>query len=150
MDQPFKYQWLFDELSVSECPGDGCVNIERTAFRFCHEPIDHPWNFLPNILYDRARNRVRPVRALEPIDLCSLCNLSFYTTELAAKTKLTSFRTNAEKKHQHIADMYTHIAETQIKIEDGVASSIKREHFGFYEYEGVDFKTRKCKVISLE
>jgi hypothetical protein len=145
----FKYQWLFDELGLNNCPKADCVEINIVAFRWSHEPLDNNLNFLPNYLYHKERGR-RPPRVLEPADLCNHCNLSFFDSEDAAKSLLSKYRSNLEQKHEDLLKHYTHIAVGEIKFEDGVSTKVRKNHFMFFEYDGVDFKTRDFELISLE
>ncbi len=134
-----KYQYLIDEFQMTnQCPGDDCAEIEMTAYRWVHSPITHELNFLPNIEYDRKRKK-SPPRLLMGDLICSRCGASFFTTEKKARKRLKEYKDNLEIKHQQFVN-YTHIAKGDIKRTDGVATKIKKEHFGFYEYEKCDMK----------
>lgn len=134
----FKYQSLIDSFNFSVgCP-DGATEIDILAYRWAHTPIGNNLNFLPNVKYDEALNV--PTRALEPTDICSRCGASFYVTENKARTNFSRYRTGLEKKHVDLTKRYTHLAIGQIRKKDGRATKIEKEHFGFYEYEGCDFK----------
>ena len=138
----YKHQSLFDEFKLSDCPSSSVVKIQITAYRWSHAPIGNELNFLPNILYDRMRER--PSRHLEPKDICANCNLSFFIKEETAMRFLKVTRERLEKKHQPFT-YYTHIAFGPIEENDGRATIIKKDHFGFYEYEKCDF-AKKFKI----
>ena len=134
---PYKYQALFDEFELTDCPGTDVKEISIPAYRWSHDPINHPWNFLPNILYDRVRKK--PVRVLEKKDIAGVCNISFFIKEDVAREKLETIKKNLEKKHQKLVDFYTHLAFGQIEDTDGKATDVKNSHFGFYEYVDCNF-----------
>jgi|SRR4051812_43836076 hypothetical protein len=136
----YKYQQLFDQLKLVDCPDSKVKEISIRAYRWSYDPIQHGWNFLPNVLHDNERNR--PPRVLEKKDLCKCCNLSFFTIESVAYGKLKELRTHLEKKHISRLDIYTHIAGGYIDPHDGRATPEKNSHFGFYEYIGCEFKKK--------
>lgn len=133
----YKYQNILDEFQLIDCPGLQVNEIEMEAYRWCHSPISHEWNFLPNIIYDRVRKR--PPRMLNRNEICGNCNLSFFTTEATARDKYNFIKAGLEKKHRHLTDFYTHIAYGKILKEDGRATQVKDNHFGFYEFEENSF-----------
>lgn len=142
----YKHQDLIDELNLTECPSPELSHMKGKAFRWVHSPITHDWNFLPNIKYNRVRNK--PTRCLRKEELCGQCNLSFFISEDSAREKYSLFKRNLEQKHQELLDFYTHIAEGMIEENDGHATKIKKGHFGFYEFEGCQFDM-KFNISSL-
>ncbi len=145
LSMDFKYQSLFDEFNIHDCPPAECVEINMEAYRWSHFPITHEWNFLPNLLYNKITNQ-GPPRQNTKSGLCSMANLSFFTSASVAKSKLDSYRLYLEAKHQKLVDRYTHICYGSIEQKDGVASEIKHDHFVFYEYINCNF-AKKFRIL---
>jgi hypothetical protein len=136
----YKHQSLFDKFHLSDCPSPDLNEIQLTAYRWAHSPIEHELNFLPNILYNLRTER--PNRALDPKDMCPECNLSFFIREETARKKLKNYKSFLEKKHKIFTNVYTHIAKGEIEKSDGKCTSIENEHFGLYEYTNCELRGR--------
>jgi hypothetical protein len=117
------------------------------AYRWSLFPIDHTHNFLPNFLYDEARNA--PPRRNDKGDekkTCRLCALSMFSSEKSAKMMFSGFNPNIKQKLG-----YTHISEGEIEESDGVSTEIEPNgHFGFFEYQDCNLFEKfviKCELI---
>jgi hypothetical protein len=148
LSKPFKFAELFTSLGVEKiCPSEDTTEHQGGAFRWTIDPLDHPLNFLPNIIYDKLRQTNAPSRINDKADKhakCKRCALSFFSTEEAAKAKFLTI-----KESSRLAIGYTHIATGDISKNDGLAGLIKQGHFNFYEYQGTDFVGKFTNINTL-
>lgn len=139
----YKYQSLFDEHNLEcDCLQNG-QTLNAPAFRWVIDPINHSLNFLPNILYDIAKDAPRRINSVKDDMKCGYCALSFFISKEAAIKKYKGI----PKRVQQLIG-YNCIAEGTITDKDGVISDIIDEHFNFYEYTSADLK--QSFVITTE
>jgi hypothetical protein len=133
----YKYQYLFDEHNLNCKSLEEAKSIHSIAFRWVINPIEHKWNFLPNILYDVAREAPRRINDFQDDMKCGYCAISLFLSQEAAKSKFMAFP-------KRIRDLlgYNSIAEGLVTEEDGVVGDLAHEHLNFYEFEDVDLRSR--------
>jgi hypothetical protein len=133
----YKYQTLIDEHQL-DCKSlkDGHT-INSIAFRWVIDPIDHEWNFLPNILYDQAKGSPRRINSVQDNLKCGYCALSLFLSKEAAMEKFSKI-----PKRSQVLIGYDSIAEGIVTEHDGVVGDLHNEHFNFFEYKDVDLKSR--------
>ena len=139
-----KYQNEIDNFNLDiKCPDEVSEPNGIDAFRFSYNPIGHPLNFLPNVVFDRQTNGTfNYKKASDPVK-CKRCGASYYTSLINAKSKWEEL---SEQNKQNLG--YTHIANGILAPIDGLMKEPDKEgHFGFYEYENVDL-AKKFKLVS--
>jgi hypothetical protein len=143
-DVKLKYQDLINEQKTDdECPCSNCFPATGEAFRWVLNPIEHPWNFLPNKLY--SEHQSRPIRINSEVDLhkCSDCALSMFTSEDKARKK---FQGIPSPMRETLG--YTHLAHGDIE-NAGLRSKAKAGHFNLFEYEGIELRSKFVIVDEL-
>ena len=143
-----KYQQEIDRLSLSlSCPeGVYPPNGELPAFRLSFNPIEHPLNFLPNVVFDREKNIPFPyTKRLTTnegkVIVCKRCGASFY---LSLESVRKQWENMSDQNKENFG--YTHIANGTLNGKDGLMREPEKSgHFGFYEDEKANL-TKKFKV----
>jgi len=135
----FKYpDW---RLGLENCPPQEYREIETAAYRFVHEDLRHPNNFVPVQI-------IKPQHQFQTSDArCKALGLSFFS-ELGAARRF--FHRQMKHNPRYGKVVGNRVASLQIAPDDGVASEPEPENFGhftFHEYLWTDFSQ---KIRSIE
>jgi hypothetical protein len=138
---PFKYQ---ADLPPTNCPPANYQPTNREAYRFVHEDVNHPNNFLPVF-------KIKPARKLSTTDDSQVCKgygLSMFDTLENASNRYNSLTADNPNIWRSIG---THIAKGQLTERCGVCGSVdSRGHFTFHEYEGIDLVNKFAIVLRVK
>lgn len=130
----FKYKAFHEDL-LCDCPDkDKCYPVIRTSYRFVHEDLENPNNFLPALIINKSRT------SNECKAMCSGYALSFFTSLSAAEKKYLKIAAHAPLFPQTVGE---YIAECDIRENDGVAEKVGQNgHFDLHEFEGASLEGR--------
>lgn len=145
---PLKYQNEIDALELPfECPSQLVAIAEMTeAHRWSLNPIEHEWNFLPNVVYDRVRGSGIDYANFDPHRKCSRCGASYYRTIQECRDAWD------EGLSAQIKSLlgFTHIASGSLDIGDGGIINGNNGHFTFYEDAEANLPQKFTIVEELE
>jgi hypothetical protein len=143
MNNTLKYQWLIDELEISEtCPYNGCSERTMTAYRWTFSDINHPDNFLPVGVLDKKRYPPRINDKSNNFFKCSCSGLSMYHSLESATLNFMTF----PKRTRELLG-YTSIAEGNLQKNEGLIGDVNEKgHFDFFEYIDIDL-SQKFKIV---
>lgn len=131
----FKYEEYHRELTC-DCPD--IKNLKptiRTAYRFSHEDLDNPNNFLPPLLINSSRNGNKCEL------ICSGYALSFFTSMALAEKKYEKIANGHAP--QFIETVGRFIAECELRENDGVANKPgSNGHFDLHEFQNTSLVGR--------
>lgn len=142
-----KYQKEIDSLKLSiTCPDNfSQLTSEVEAYRVACNPITHPDNFLPNILYD-AKHSLKffdyTAANKDETRKCLRCGASFFKTLNRAKNTLEHF-TRKNKNNSG----YNCVAKGTLNRKDGLVKTANQsDHITLYEFDGVALAD-KFKIV---
>ncbi len=140
-----KYQSQIDDFKLSIVCPINTIKEEKIipAYRLSFESIDNELNFLPNVIFDKIKNHPYNYIKADDSIKCKRCGASFYTNTQDIYNRWNSLTVVIREKLG-----YTHIASGNIDSKDGhLTEPDDKGHFGFYENEGVDLKS-KFEIIA--
>lgn len=124
--------------AIEGCPPADYHNAEMTVYRWVHQGIRHPNDFLVVAM-------INPRRVNDPaIDLSNKCKgfgLSFYDSLQNAQKQYCA----RIAQHRHLVESIgEYVAEGKVTKRDGVISPVDKRngHLTFHEYAGVDLKEK--------
>lgn len=132
----FKYSTYID--SIEGCPPSDYHNVEMTIYRWVHQEMRHPNDFLVVAM-------INPRRVNDPsIDLSNKCKgfgLSFYDSLQNAQKQ---YRAKIAAHRRLVESIGEYVAEGKLAKSDGVISPVDKRngHLTFHEYAGVDLKEK--------
>ena len=142
-----KYQNEIDGLNLNiNCPNEVIEPDNVLAYRWSYIPVQHPMNFVPNIVFDRLNNSSVNYAKLDNAKKCSRCGVSFYTSLEIAKSVWNSLNETLGEK---LKLDYTHISSGVLTRGDGYMKVPKNGHFGFYENVDVEIENKFTTIDTI-
>lgn len=140
-----KFQAEIDKFNLVDCPSNVSVpEKDIKAYRFSFEPIEHEYNFLPNVLIDRIKNVPFNFNLCSPEKKCLRCGSSFFLSSESALSKWNKLPIQFKENYG-----YTHLASGTINKEDGFISIPQNNHFTFYQKEDVQLEKKFKNITKL-
>lgn len=123
--------------AIEDCPPTDYQNRTVTVFRWVHEEMDHPNNFLPVALINPRRVNAT---AIDLQEKCALYGLSMFDSMNNARKRYRALTAQNPRFPKTVGE---YVAEGKLLQTDGVISSANQQgHLTLYEYEGIDLKTK--------
>lgn len=125
--------------AVPMCPPKDSKPCEGRFARLLFEDPNHRSNFSPPAALDPKR------RFKDDLARCDAWGLSMFTS--VARLKAHVVRIDQKYKRLRVQQIGTHIAEVDVRKEDGVATPVNRSgHFSLHEANEVVWKDRYSLV----